>query len=127
MGSNNTSSSSSNIGGAELECLAYGFHHRGEGVCLLVKMGPYRILLDCGIEDISPLQNLEHPIDLVLCSHAHSDHARGLLDLHQACPTVPFTPAKLQLGYYRSIGKKWRFNNFVMLCLGDRPLNFITA
>ena len=89
MGSNNTSSSSSNIGGAELECLAYGVHHQGEGVCLLVKMGPYRILLDCGIEDISPLQTLEHPIDLVLCSHAHSDHARGLLDLHQAFPTLP--------------------------------------
>ncbi|PSB33190.1 MBL fold metallo-hydrolase [Chlorogloea sp. CCALA 695] len=91
MGSNNTSSPSSNIGGAgsELECLPYGVHHQGEGVCLLVKMGPYRILLDCGIEDISPLQNLEHPIDLVLCSHAHSDHARGLLDLHQAFPTLP--------------------------------------
>ncbi len=89
MRSSNPSSSSSNIGGSELECLAYGVHHQGEGVCLLVRMGPYRILLDCGIEDISPLQALEQPIDLVLCSHAHSDHARGLLALHQAFPNLP--------------------------------------
>ncbi len=91
MRSNNTSSSSFNIRGlgSELECLPYGVHHQDEGVCLLVRMGPYRILLDCGIEDISPLQALEQPIDLVLCSHAHSDHARGLLALHQAFPTLP--------------------------------------
>ncbi len=90
MRSNHTSSTS-NIGGAgsELECLPYGVHHHDEGVCLLVRMGPYRILLDCGIEDISPLQALEQPIDLVLCSHAHADHARGLLALHQAFPTLP--------------------------------------
>jgi len=90
MRSNNTSSSS-NIGGAgsELECLPYGVHHHDEGVCLLVRMGPYRILLDCGIEDISPLQALEQQVDLVLCSHAHPDHARGLLALHQAFPTLP--------------------------------------
>ena len=91
MRSNPTSSSTSNLGGAgsELECLPYGVHHHDEGVCLLVRMGPYRILLDCGISDISPLQALEPPPDLVLCSHAHSDHARGLLALHQALPTLP--------------------------------------
>ncbi len=84
-------SSSFSIGGAgsELECLPYGVHHNDEGVCLLVRMGPYRILLDCGIEDISPLQNLEKPPDLVLCTHAHADHARGLLALHQALPALP--------------------------------------
>ena len=91
MRSNNPPSSIAKIGGSgsELECLPYGVHHYDEGVCLLVRMGPYRILLDCGIKDISPLQALEQPLDLVLCSHAHSDHARSLLALHQAFPNLP--------------------------------------
>jgi Cft2 family RNA processing exonuclease len=55
-------------------------------------MGPYRILLDCGLRDLSSLTDLGAdicPADLVLCSHAHADHARGLLSLHQAFPKLP--------------------------------------
>ncbi|MGK7900441.1 MAG: MBL fold metallo-hydrolase [Hormoscilla sp.] len=55
-------------------------------------MGGYRLLLDCGLRDISPLQAVtewELPADLVLCTHAHSDHARGLLSLHQAFRQLP--------------------------------------
>lgn len=84
---------------SELECFPYGVKHGDEGVCLMVKMGPYRILLDCGLADISVLQSgLEQsgrsndssvPADLVLCSHAHPDHAKGLLVLHRAFPTLP--------------------------------------
>jgi Cft2 family RNA processing exonuclease len=75
----------------DLVCLAYGVGHGEEGVCLLVKMGPYRILLDCGLADISPLITEDRlPVcDLVLCSHAHADHARGLLDLHRTFPKLP--------------------------------------
>lgn len=76
----------------ELECLPYGAGRAGEGVCLLVRMGPYRILLDCGLADISPLivdANQGLPADLVLCTHAHPDHAQGLLALHQAFPQLP--------------------------------------
>ncbi len=86
----------------ELECLPYSAGHADEGVCLLVRIGPHRILLDCGLEDISRLRNSEVsastssenalpnlPVDLVLCSHAHADHAQGLLALHQAFPTIP--------------------------------------
>lgn len=83
----------------ELECLPYSVHHYDEGVCLLVRMGPYRILLDCGLADLSPLQSglkkspqpggSNLPADLVLVSHAHSDHAKGLLALHQAFPLLP--------------------------------------
>lgn len=76
----------------ELECLPYAVHHADEGVCLLVRMGPYRIILDCGLADVSPLQKgLKQPLpaDLVLCSHAHPDHAKGLLALHQAFPLLP--------------------------------------
>lgn len=85
---------------AELECQPYGAGHGDEGICLLVRMGPHRILLDCGLQDISRLQSdptsaiqgdvhPEWPADLVLCSHAHSDHAQGLLPLHQAFPQLP--------------------------------------
>ncbi|WP_208341814.1 MBL fold metallo-hydrolase, partial [Aetokthonos hydrillicola] len=84
---------------SELECLPYGVHHDQEGVCLLVRMGPYRILLDCGLTDISPVVNglkkpsrrggQPLPADLVLVSHAHPDHARGLLALHQNFPLLP--------------------------------------
>ena len=46
----------------ELECLPYGVDHNGEGVCLLVRMGPHRILFDCGLTDISPLiKDLKKP------------------------------------------------------------------
>ncbi len=85
--------------GSELECLPYSVQHHDEGVCLLVKMGPHRILLDCGLEDISSLArglnksvrqaSPSLPADLVLISHAHPDHARGLLALHKAFPKLP--------------------------------------
>ncbi|MBG1265193.1 MBL fold metallo-hydrolase [Nostoc sp. WHI] len=85
--------------GSELECLPYSVQHDNEGVCLLVKMGPHRILLDCGMEDISSLAkgltksvhgtSSPLPADLVLVSHAHPDHARGLLALHKAFPKLP--------------------------------------
>ncbi|MBD2664358.1 beta-lactamase domain protein [Richelia sinica FACHB-800] len=83
----------------ELACLPYGVQHEDEGVCLLVRIGPYRIILDCGLADISSLAKevnqsaprgiVPLPADLVLISHAHSDHARGLLALHQSFPTLP--------------------------------------
>jgi Cft2 family RNA processing exonuclease len=77
----------------DLDCLAYGAGHADEGVCLLVRMGPHRILLDCGVEDIAPLvsANLDRalPADLALCTHAHSDHARGFLALHQSFGQLP--------------------------------------
>ncbi|MBD2252893.1 MBL fold metallo-hydrolase [Nostoc parmelioides] len=83
----------------ELECFPYSVQHHDEGVCLLVRMGPHRILLDCGLADISSIQKSltpsakrgtpPLPADLVLVTHAHPDHARGLLALHQAFPNLP--------------------------------------
>ncbi len=61
--------------------------HGEEGVCLLVKIGPYQILLDCGLADISAL--LATNLSLVWCSHAHPDHAQGLPALQQALPQIP--------------------------------------
>ena len=80
----------------ELECFPYSVQHQDEGVCLLVRMGPHRIMLDFGLTNISPIsqeltKSAHHgiPADLVLISHAHPDHARGLLTLHQAFPQLP--------------------------------------
>lgn len=76
----------------ELECLALGVGHHDEGICLLMRMGTHHILLDCGIDDISPLlkeTEEKSPLDFVLVSHAHPDHAKGLLSLHQKFPLLP--------------------------------------
>jgi Cft2 family RNA processing exonuclease len=89
----------------DLECIPYAVGHAKEGISLLVRMGPYRVLLDCGLTPLDPLLQSLHtpnqsptvvaasplalPADLVLCSHAHPDHARGLLALHRTFPTLP--------------------------------------
>ena len=73
-----------------LSCFTYAAGHEDEGVCLLMCLGEYRILLDCGLNDLSPLlEQSQPPADLVFCSHAHDDHCRGLLQLHQAFPQMP--------------------------------------
>ena len=76
--------------GSLLSCFPYAVGHAEEGVCLLLRLGPYRILLDCGLADISPLQALGMaPADAVVCSHAHDDHSRGLGSLQQNFPQLP--------------------------------------
>ena len=67
--------------------MPYSVGYEDEGVCLSVQIGPYSILLDCGLTDISPLR--EASADFVFCSHAHTDHIRGLLPLHRALPHLP--------------------------------------
>lgn len=87
----------------QLECLAYSVGHADEGVCVGMQMGPYRILLDCGLPDPSALRELfppdrtapvgetrrRQPVDFVLVANAHADRARGLLYLHRAFPKLP--------------------------------------
>jgi Cft2 family RNA processing exonuclease len=86
----------------DLECIPLGAGHAEEGVCILLRIGPYRVLCDCGLADLRslaapirfdveqiPFSHSDWPADIVLCSHAHSDHARGLLGLHQAFPHLP--------------------------------------
>lgn len=72
---------------SELSCLPYSVGYEDEGVCLSVQIGPYSILLDCGLSDITALR--EEAADFVFCSHAHTDHIRGLLPLHRAFPHLP--------------------------------------
>ncbi|MEO1593436.1 MAG: MBL fold metallo-hydrolase [Cyanobacteria bacterium J06632_22] len=71
-----------------LSCIPYAVGHRDEGVCLGIEIGAHRILLDCGLDDVSPLL-LDEPWDAVVCSHAHADHARGLLALRHHLPDLP--------------------------------------
>lgn len=75
----------------QLECIPYGVGHANEGVCLLLRLGSYRVLLDCGLSDLSALTTSakKPPADFVLCSHAHADHAQGLLALHRTFPQLP--------------------------------------
>ncbi|MGB5714921.1 MAG: MBL fold metallo-hydrolase [Waterburya sp.] len=73
-----------------LSCFVYAAGHEDEGVCLLLRIGEYRILLDCGLENLQALSEQEQPsLDLVFCSHAHEDHCRGLLELHRVFPSLP--------------------------------------
>ena len=71
----------------ELSCLPYSVGYEDEGVCLSIRIGPYSILLDCGLADIGSLR--EEAADFVFCSHAHTDHCRGLLALHRSFPHLP--------------------------------------
>ena len=75
-----------------LSFYSYAVGHQGEGVCFFLQLGEHRLLLDCGlheVEDLITAQANLPSIDLILCSHAHPDHARGLLALHRAFPDVP--------------------------------------
>ena len=74
----------------DLSCLVYAAGHEEEGVCLLLQIGKYRILLDCGLEDLTtlPKQDLS-TVDFAFCSHAHEDHCRSLLELHRTLPELP--------------------------------------
>ncbi len=74
----------------QLSCHAFGVGHHTEGVSLLLHLGKHRLLLDCGLAELQPLlKNRTSPAELVFCSHAHGDHAHGLLKLHQTFPEIP--------------------------------------
>ncbi len=103
-----------------LECLPYSVGYEDEGVCLLLRIGPYRVLLDCGLKNIAPLSeaiadNSDNglPADLVFCSHAHQDHAKGLLALHQAFNQLPI--------YASEVTTQLLPLNWPDFCLGNPP------
>ncbi|MEM9219335.1 MAG: MBL fold metallo-hydrolase [Cyanobacteria bacterium P01_F01_bin.150] len=76
---------------AELECFCYGAGHGDEGICLSLSIGPYFVLLDCGLTDIAPLlfSPLARQIDAVICSNAQGDHSRGIWNLQQQLRDLP--------------------------------------
>ena len=73
-----------------LSCYPFGVGNNTEGVAILLQIADYHILLDCGLQDISCLSE-DNAIyfDWAFCSHAHHDHASGLLSLHQTFPDIP--------------------------------------
>lgn len=74
----------------QLSCYTFGVNHHTEGIALLMNLGSYHLLLDCGVSNIELLlKNQDTPIDFVFCSHAHLDHSRGLLKFHQKFPQIP--------------------------------------
>ncbi|MGF1457921.1 MAG: MBL fold metallo-hydrolase [Leptolyngbyaceae cyanobacterium] len=75
-----------------LSCFPYGVGHADEGVCLRLSIGPYRVLLDCGLTALDALQvesDGAAPVDFVFCTHAAPEHGRSLLQLHHAWPELP--------------------------------------
>lgn len=103
-----------------VECLPYGVESQ-TGVCLGLRLGPYRILLDCGLADISGLsadgtqpdavleQSVEgQPADFAVCSQAHVDHVRGLGALRQTFPKMPiYTSIETQQILSHLYGDSW--------------------
>ncbi len=80
---------------SRITCFPFATGQQDEGICLRLEIGPYRILLDCGLQDISPLTEAPTlPGDYLICSHAHADHVRGLVHLHQAFPALPIAASE---------------------------------
>ena len=84
-------SAQANNKSTHLSCLPYGVGHDQEGVCLMLNLGEYRIILDCGIAEFPATASLKNlPVaDFIFCSHAHKDHCRGLPQLNQSFPEIP--------------------------------------
>ncbi|MGF1568815.1 MAG: MBL fold metallo-hydrolase [Nodosilinea sp.] len=77
---------------SDLACFPFGVGHGQDGVCLEIQMGPRRVLLDCGLSSMATLEAATERVqraDFLFCSHAHSDHAQGVLAFHRAFPQVP--------------------------------------
>jgi Cft2 family RNA processing exonuclease len=102
----------------DLECLTYGVGHADEGICLLFRVGPYRIMLDCGLSDLTPLiaDKRNPPADVVLCSHAHADHAKGLLQLHRRFPKLPIYASEVTTQLLPLNWETWQAKQIPLFC-----------
>ncbi|HIK56488.1 MAG TPA: MBL fold metallo-hydrolase [Synechococcales cyanobacterium M55_K2018_004] len=95
-------------------------------------MGPHRILLDCGLTDLTSLIKAaggKAPADVVLCSHAHPDHARGLLALHRAFPQLPIYASEVttQLMWMNWLEEEKPIQQFCHALPWRSPLEFATG
>lgn len=109
-----------------LSCLPFGAL-ADEGIALLVKIGEYRILLDCGLKDFASL-NKNISVDLVLCSHAHQQHASGLLELHKIHPNLPVYCSQVTSGLLPFLWpnlKEERLESFWQVLPWRSPVNIL--
>lgn len=98
----------------QLSCYTFGVGHHTEGVALLINLGTYRLLLDCGVSNIECLlQNDAFPVDLVFCSHAHKDHSRGLLGFHEKFPSIPIYTSEVTA---KLLPLNWLNQDFDSIC-----------
>ncbi|MEM9244595.1 MAG: MBL fold metallo-hydrolase [Cyanobacteria bacterium P01_F01_bin.153] len=72
-----------------LDCTVHGAGRGDEGVCLELRLGKRRLLLDCGLTDLTPLIGRGDALDAVLCSHAHRSSSFGLMEFQSRFPQVP--------------------------------------
>ena len=72
-----------------VQCFFHGTGQTNDGVCVEIRMGEYRVLLDCGLRNPELLLTLEDAPDIFFCSHAHTDHSRSISALHQRFPDLP--------------------------------------
>jgi len=88
-----------------LSCSPLAVGHDTEGLAIMLNVGEYRILLDCGLENIkSLLVDQSLPPHWVFCTHAHHDHGRGLLSYMKYILIFLFIVVRLQKNFYLSIG-----------------------
>ena len=84
-----------------VQCFFHGTGQTSEGVCVEIRMGDYRVLLDCGLRNPDLLLGLEAP-DLFLCSHAHIDHSRSISNLQQQFPDLPLYASSVTIALLES-------------------------
>jgi len=112
-----------------LTCLPYD----GDGICVLLQLGPHRLLFDCGLSAPQALFDAP-PADWVFCAHARPERARGLLPLHEAFPELPIcasqaTAQLLPLNWDRPVPTCFRGvpRGTVLTCSEDLTVEFVPA
>lgn len=98
----------------QLSCYTFGVENNTEGISLLLRLGKYRLLLDCGVNNISHQLKKENiNVDLLFCSHAHQDHSRGLPNFIENFPQTPIVTSEVtaKLLHLNWLDKKDNFLN----------------
>ncbi|MFZ9737596.1 MAG: MBL fold metallo-hydrolase [Prochlorotrichaceae cyanobacterium] len=81
-----------------LSCTPLTLYGKGVGICLLLQIGSYRFLLDCGLppqelpqilQGVLVQNGVEVPLHGLILSHAHRCQTEGLESFTAHYPTVP--------------------------------------
>ena len=109
------------MSGIPLACTPYGFGAQNQGVCLLLQLGTYRFLLDCGLDweqeqvtDAVTIANLHG----VICSHAHLPQVQGLPQFIQRFPHIPIYTSEITA---RLLPLMWSGQNYNFASIHPLP------